>query len=96
MINDLIGKNGCYLYKGTDACATSRGSLVGREVVFAPYDGSISSKTCLICRKRCVDDRQSEKVQKAKMWKLWSCAHRTKIKDKMGLLFYIQWSRVSL
>ncbi len=95
-ISDFIGKNGCYLYKGTDTGATRRGSLAGREVVLAPHDGFITSKTWLTCRKRCLDNRQSAKDRKVKnSWltgkiKCGNCGHALTVrrsKTKWGRYF---------
>lgn len=64
--SDFTGYNACYLYKGTASSTRKQCDLADKELVLAPHQGFISSKTWLACRIRCLNNRQSTKTCKAK------------------------------
>lgn len=71
LINDAssyIGVNGAFLYKGHNADGTKKKQydLVNREVVLAPHEGIIDSRTWLKCRMKILNNRQSARTNKAK------------------------------
>lgn len=64
--SDFTGSNACYLYKGTVSADSKQWDLSEKELVLAPHQGFIPSKTWLACRTRCLNNRQSAKTGKAK------------------------------
>ncbi len=64
-INDFMGYNACYLYKGVST-TKKQYDLSDKEIVLAPHKGFIPSKIWLACRIRCLNNRQSTKTCKAK------------------------------
>lgn len=65
-IEQFIGENGCYLYKGQGSTTNKKSDLKGKELVIAPHKGFIPSDIWLKCRIRCLNNRQSAKTCKGK------------------------------
>ncbi|MGB8454344.1 MAG: recombinase family protein [Anaerocolumna sp.] len=63
---DFIGVNACYLYRGSVSETRKQCDLTDKEIVLAPHEGIVSSKEWIKCRVRCLNNRQSAKVGKAK------------------------------
>lgn len=64
--SDFTGSNACYLYKGTVSKSRKQCDLTDKEIVLAPHNGFISSKTWIACRMRCLNNRQSTRTCKPK------------------------------
>lgn len=95
-IEDFAGQNGCYLYSGTKDERNKLSNLTDKDLVLAPHEGLIASKTWLKCRRKCLDNRQSTTNLKAKnSWligkvKCGKCGYAltvTKAKTKWGRYF---------
>lgn len=65
-VEEFIGENGCYLYKGQGSTSDKKSNLKGKELVLAPHKGFISSDIWLKCRIRCINNHQSAKTCKGK------------------------------
>ena len=65
-VEDFIGTNGIFLYKGRDGDGKKRKQydLKDREVVIAPHEGVIDSELWLACRVKLMKNRQLSTVRK--------------------------------
>lgn len=89
MYNDpdsFIGINGLYLFKGASNKNSKNSDLSGREIVIAPHEGIVDSRTWLICRKKLMNNKRSISMGKANnswlvgLTKCGSCEHALTIK----------------
>ncbi len=65
-IDDFIGVNGVYLFKGTSNKSKKKTDLFEREVVIAPHEGIIDSRTWLLCRRKLLCNKKAASIGKAK------------------------------
>ncbi|MCI7812708.1 MAG: recombinase family protein [Robinsoniella sp.] len=67
-VEDFIGTNGLFLYKGMDGDRKKRKQydLKDREVVVAPHEGIIDSDIWLVCRRKIMKNRKLAMIRKGK------------------------------
>ena len=65
-VEDFIGTNGLFLYKGRDGDGNKRKhyDIKDREVVLAPHEGVIDSELWLACKVKLMKNRQLSTVRK--------------------------------
>lgn len=65
-IEDFIGVNGCYLYRGLGNPSDKQYRLKNKELVIAPHEGLVEPEIWLKCRRKNLANRTSTQTRKAK------------------------------
>lgn len=61
---DFVGTNGCYYYKG-DTIAPKAAELKDNKIILALHEGIIEPNVWLMCRKKCLENKQIQPGRKA-------------------------------
>lgn len=64
-LEDFVGTNGCYYYKGRDTNNRKLADLKDNRLVLAPHEGFISSDIWLKCRIKCLQNKRIQPARKA-------------------------------
>lgn len=68
---DYVGRNACYLLRGSAPSSQKASDLHGREVVLAPHEGIVSADVWLRCRSRCQQHRRMTQTCRSTL--SWLC-----------------------